>query len=310
MPAPRYAVVLFRTAAFFALLAVIGGALVCATDSGFECGNWPGCTDRTLLPHDPVTELLYRNPWIEMAHRSSAVLAGPLALACAVVGLVRKDLHPLARVLPWVAVAGAGVAGFVGRGIVLGAVYPTWVGAADLLSALACMSSLIVAAVAVERTPAAWRPNRLAFDVWTAVAILAVSHACALWTAVTGSYTRCMGWPVWNMVEGDDPVLTVVRMALTIVALYFIGRAVTALRALPSERALGTTIAALAGVLLVLGVVIGWAHVASLGFLYSSLTAIMFAALVLAASRASLRVRRRGEDGFIPQGDVAEAVRS
>ena len=46
--APRSAVHLFRAAAVFALLANIGGSIVAATHSGFECGNWPGCTADAL----------------------------------------------------------------------------------------------------------------------------------------------------------------------------------------------------------------------------------------------------------------------
>ena len=43
-------ITVFRLAALFTLLAVAMGSVVCATESGFECGNWPGCTDSALLP--------------------------------------------------------------------------------------------------------------------------------------------------------------------------------------------------------------------------------------------------------------------
>ena len=282
---------LFRAASFFALVAVIMGSVVCATDSGFECGNWPGCTDRALLPSDGVVALLYRNPWIEMIHRTSAILAGPLALACAVVALRLRGVHPLVKVLPWVAAAGALVAGYVGRGIVLGAVYPMWVGTADLLSALACMGSLVVATVALERR-SGFRPTQAGKAAWAAVALLVVSHAVALWTAGAGSYTRCMSWPVWTSVPGDNALLAGVRYVLTGAALVAIVVVVRAL--LGRDRALAWTIAGLTGLVLVLGVVIGWAHIASLGFVYSAVTVVLLASLVLAAARESFAVRGAG----------------
>ena len=45
--------------------------------------HWPGCSASALLPSGPVTSFFYQNPWIEMTHRTSAILAGPAALAAA-----------------------------------------------------------------------------------------------------------------------------------------------------------------------------------------------------------------------------------
>ena len=298
---------LFRSASFFALVAVIMGAVVCATDSGFECGNWPGCTDRALLPSDGVTALLYRNPWIEMIHRTSAILAGPLALACAVVALRLRGVHRLVKILPWVAVAGAFVAGYVGRGIVLGVSYPMWVGTADLLSALACMGSLVVATVALERRAVSFRPTPTGRAAWAAVTLLVVSHAVALWTAGAGSYTRCMSWPVWTSVPGDNALLAGVRYALTGAALVAIVAVVRGL--LGRDRALAWTIAGLTGSVLVLGVVIGWAHLASLGFLYSAITVMLLASLVLAAARESFAARAAGGRPVAATEDAVGASR-
>lgn len=278
---------LFVTAAALAFAAVVMGAVVCATDSGFECGNWPGCTDRTLLPHDAITDLLYRNPWIEMIHRTSAILAGPAALACALVSLRLRGVHRSVKVLPWIAVAGAAVAGYVGRGIVLGAVYPTWVGAFDLLSALACMGALIVSAVALQRGSLAFTPNATGRVAWAGVAVLVVSHTLALWTAGSGSYTRCMSWPVWSQVAGDQPVLSGIRIALTLGALAAIGWVVRGSLTHPADRRLAWTLVGLTAALLVLGIIIGWAHVASLGFIYSTLTVALLATLTLVAARES-----------------------
>ena len=48
----------FRLASLLTLLAVMMGSVVCATESGFECGNWPGCSGDALLPSDNVLDTL------------------------------------------------------------------------------------------------------------------------------------------------------------------------------------------------------------------------------------------------------------
>lgn len=295
---------LFRTASVLAFVAVVMGSVVCATDSGFECGNWPGCTDRTLLPGaGDVTALFYKNPWIEMVHRTSAILAGPAALACAIVALHLRGVHPLVKVLPWVSVAGALVAGVVGRGIVLGAVYPTWVGAADLFSALACLGGLIVATVALERGSLRFAPTRAGRYAWVSVAALVGAHLVALWAAGAGSYTRCMSWPVWTLVPGDDATLTLVRSVLYVLAITAIGAA-----ARSSWHRSPRLAAALVGLtigLIVLGLIIGYGHVRILGFAYSTLTVTLLALLVLVAARESLqRLHPRVESASRPRDEA------
>ena len=200
---PRWVTLLFRAAGLFTLFAVVGGSVVAATESGFECGNWPGCFEDALLPHGVINDLLYRNPWIEMIHRTSAVLSGPLALASAVVALRLRGVHPLVKVLPWVTVAGALVAGYVGRAIVLGTVFPTWVGALDLGSALLALVCMTTATIALERTPAQWFGTRTGAYAWGAVGTLFVMHLAGLWAAGPGSFTRVVSWPVWRLLEAD-----------------------------------------------------------------------------------------------------------
>lgn len=41
---------LFQIASLFTVAAVTMGAVVCATDSGFECSTWPGCHPGQALP--------------------------------------------------------------------------------------------------------------------------------------------------------------------------------------------------------------------------------------------------------------------
>lgn len=279
---------LFRTTAAFALAAVIMGSVVCATDSGFECGTWPGCQQGGVLPTSAPEALLYKNPWIEMIHRVSAILAGPLALISALVALRLRGVNRWVKILPWIAVAGALVAGIVGRGIVLGAKFPTWIGAADLLSALATMGCMIAATVLLERTPSVLRASRTGRLAWIAVAVLAVMHTVALWAAGPGSYTRCMSWPVWTMVPDDVPALTVVRLGLGVIALALI--AMIVMRSMArSERTLAILLATLTALVVILGLVIGYGHVMILAALYSTLTVGVLATLILIGARASVR---------------------
>lgn len=225
----------------------------------------------------------------------------------AIVALRLKNVRACVKFLPWLAVVGAVVAGVVGRGIVLGQVFPTWIGAADLLFANACMIALIVATVALERGPGGFSPTRSGIAAWTATGLLLAAHTVALWTAATGSYTRCMSWPVWTAVEGDDPVLTVVRYALYLGAVVAIGLAVRG--TIAHDRTVALTVAGLLVALLVLGPIIGFGQIAWLGFAYSILTVSIIAALVLLAARESLPAHQQDDNPLHPAVDPVGAGR-
>src|SRR5664279_1040016 len=111
---------IFQLATLLTFLAVALGSIVCATESGFECGNWPGCTASDLLPSGPVTSFFYQNPWIEMTHRTSA---------------------------------------------------------------------MVVATVALERTPTRLSPSRAGGLAWISVGLMAAMHLVSLFAAGSGSYT-------------------------------------------------------------------------------------------------------------------------
>lgn len=296
--APRSAVHLFRAVALFALLANIGGSIVAATHSGFECGNWPGCTADALLPGGVVNELLYRNPWIEMAHRTSAILAGPTALASAIVGLRLRQAHPLARILPWFAVVGAFIAGFVGRGLVLGETYPTWVGALDLGAAQVTMASMVVAAIALERTPARWAPTRLALYAWGALGSLFVMHLTSLWAAGPNSYTRVVSWPVWRILDADlhgslaAQWLRFPLAALAVVLIVLVFRQAHA----TGEASVARVVAlALMAVCLASGAIIAVTGTDALGVPFAVSSVCLLFTLLLIAGRASLHTHPRDE---------------
>lgn len=305
--APRSAVHLFRAAALFALLANIGGSVVAATHSGFECGNWPGCTADALLPGGVVNEWLYRNPWIEMTHRTSAVLAGPTALASAIVGLRLRDAHPLVRVLPWFAVVGAFIAGFVGRGLVLGETYPTWVGALDLGAAQTTMASMVVAAIALERTPARWVPTRLARYAWGALGSLLVMHLAGLWAAGPNSYTRVVSWPVWRILDADlhgSLAAQWLRFPLAALAAVLIVLAAREARATGEASTARVVAPALLTVCLASGAIIAATATDALGVPMAVSAVCLLFTLLLIAGRASLHALPQDEAQASPRTEA------
>lgn len=290
MTVPRWVIHLFRAAGLFTFFAVIGGSLVAATESGFECGNWPGCDVDAILPGGVVNEWLYRNPWIEMAHRASAVLSGPLALVSAIVVLRMRGVHLLARVLPWVTVLGALIAGFIGRGIVLGEVYPTWVSALDLGAALAAMVAMAVATITLERTPAQWFPSRAGLIAWGAVGTLYVMHLVSLWAAGPNSFTRVVSWPVWAIVHADATgsfAAQVARFPMLALAVVLIVLAVRESRALGLHRE-GYTALGLAALCLVFGAIIAATGTDALGVPLAMSAVGVFFSMTLLAGRATV----------------------
>lgn len=283
----------FQLATLLTFLAVALGSLVCASESGFECGNWPGCTASALLPSGPVSSFFYKNPWIEMTHRTSAILVGPAALAAAVLALRLKGAVPLVKVLPWVTVAGALVAGYFGRLTVLGVPVPAWGGALDLGSALAAMAAMVVATEALERTRTRPSPSLVSSLAWVSVTVMVAMHLVSLFAAGARSYTRCLSWPVWELLAVD-------RLASGSAQVIRIGLAIAATCAVIATTWYARNQAALCGpavgtgVLLVIVLLFGLAlrvtRSDQLGVPFSVATVVLLWTQVLLAARASLRV--------------------
>lgn len=292
----------FRLATMLALIAVAMGSIVCATESGFECGNWPGCTTSAMLPTGPVSTLFYQNPWIEMVHRISAILVGPLALAAGIMATRLTHVNPLVRVLPWVTVAGAIIAGTFGRMIVLGLPMPVWGGAVDLGAALTAMGAMVVATVALERTPAQWFVSKTGTLAWVSVALLLTMHLVSLFAAGSGSYTRCLSWPVWELIAADrsaGPTLQVVRIALAVAAAAVIVTGVILASRHDKLRRPAAASAVLLGLVLLFGLAIRLTGSDDLGVPFSLATVGLLWTQVLLGSLASLET--------LPQDDRAAA---
>lgn len=89
---------------------------------------------------------------------------------------------------------------------------PTWLGAVDLFFALTAMTAMGVAAVLVgapapgstSRSAALeWHPVRVRRLAAVSVTVLVVMHVTGIFTAGPHSYTRCMGWPIWQLIDSD-----------------------------------------------------------------------------------------------------------
>lgn len=258
-PAPSTAVLaVFRLAALFTFLAVAMGAVVCATGSGASCPTWPGCRPDQIAPQWQLS------PLIEFTHRVVAMSAGPLVLAAAVMSRRLHGPNRWVRILPLVALAGALAAGAFGRLVVVSQL-PTWLGGVDLFSALTAMTGMGVAAVMVG-TPAAdtsarsdvelhrVRVGRLAA---TSLAVLVAMHVTGIFAAGKGSYTRCMGWPIWQQIATDlHPWLQDLRLGLAALgAVLVVATVVMAVRDVRLRR-WGVALGALLAAELVLGQVI------------------------------------------------------
>lgn len=206
----------FRLAALFTFLAVAMGALVCATGSGASCPTWPGCRPGQITPQWQLS------PLIEFTHRVVAMSAGPLVLAAAVMSRRLHGPSAWVRVLPLVALAGALAAGAFGRAAILGGI-PTWMGGIDLLSSLTAMTAMGVAAVmagsaargSAQRSGPGRQPRRVFRLAATGLAVLVAMHVSGIFAAGKGSYTRCLGWPIWQRIDSDlQPWLQNVRLGL------------------------------------------------------------------------------------------------
>src|SRR5512142_148960 len=80
---------LLLAASVLTYLLITMGGIVCVTESGAACPDWPGCFGRAVPP-------LQVNSIIEYTHRFIAALTSPLILAAAVAGWWK------ARAIRWV----------------------------------------------------------------------------------------------------------------------------------------------------------------------------------------------------------------
>ena len=271
----------FIAAAAFAVASVVMGTVVCATESGAACPNWPGCYPDQFAPEVQL------NPMIEFLHRVVAALTGPVVLIAAI--LARKVADPRPRRLAWVGLAGTISAGVFGMLIVKIGI-PWWLGMVDLASALVATVALIVAALLMA-PGATWTPGRTARLAWAAVGTLAVMHLSALAVAGDNAFTRCISWPLGVFETDHRPVLQWLRIGLALVAAVLIILVVADGVRTPRLR-----LPALAsGVLLVLElmlmpVLLGGNDYLTLVTTYAVTAAALFGSVSLLAARVSVAI--------------------
>lgn len=225
MPTPTFRPVtpatrrVFVAAMVFTALSVAMGSLVCATESGMACPTWPGCYPGQVTPNAHV------NPIIEFTHRASAIATGPLILAAVLLSFRRPRGERLVRIMPWVTLVGAAGAAIFGRRVVLYGLPPA-LGMVDLGMSLVAMVAMTTGAVALLRTPYAVRIGRTAGLALAGLVTLIAMHVLGILTAGEGSFTRCMGWPIWRIIDSDQaPGLQWARIVLAVVATGLIGAA-------------------------------------------------------------------------------------
>lgn len=282
----------FTAAAVLTFASIVMGAVVCATQSGASCPNWPGCYGDRFLP-TPGTSL-ETNPLIEFTHRLIAGATGPAVLVAALLGRRLTDRRP--RRLAWVGLAGTLSAGVFGMLIVKIGI-PWWLGMLDLASALVATVAMMLARLLL--TFPGWAPGRTARTAWTALGALAVMHLLALAVGGPDSFTRCLGWPLGVLDADRWPALQWLRLGLAVVTAVLIVVAAAAAHRRPELRASGWLAAGLLGVELALaaGFLAGGGSVV-LRTVYAVVAAALYGAVALLACRASLSPAQR--PSFVP----------
>lgn len=193
-------------AAWFTFGAVALGSAVCATESGLACPTWPGC-----FAHQPTPDGLHSA--IEFTHR--VVAFGSLVFLALAAWRGRRLADPRLRWFPVIALVAAIASGVFGMVIVLFSL-PMLLGLIDVAAALVALCLISWAAV---RLPDPRPANGLARWTWSTVAVVIAMHLLGIAVAGEGSFVRCLGWPVWRIVDSDQhPGLQWVRLGAGAVA--------------------------------------------------------------------------------------------
>jgi cytochrome c oxidase assembly protein subunit 15 len=178
-------------------LVITMGGIVCVTESGLGCPDWPWCYGQIIPP-------MRMDAIIEYMHRLIAALTSPFIIAAAIVGWWKS------RSIRWVSRPPAIAVAFLFAVIVFGAFavlrgLPPVIAAVDLGLALMVLALMLTASVvAFSRHDNPALPDRLSFrssfaklTLWTLVAVFVVLVSGVL-VAHSGSIVRCLGWPLYS----------------------------------------------------------------------------------------------------------------
>ncbi len=185
---------LLLAATIMTYLIITMGGIVCATESGRGCPDWPGCYGR-------IVPLMRIDSVIEYLHRLVAALSSPFILAAAIVGWRQSPNVRWVSRPPAIAVVCLFVVAGLGARAVLRGLSPLWA-AVDLGLALLVLALMVSASVvAFIRHTHPVLPDRLFFNgsfakltLWTSGAIFVVLVSGVVVDA--DSIARCLGWPL------------------------------------------------------------------------------------------------------------------
>ncbi len=210
-------------AVFTTLLIAMGGVL-CVTQSIRNCPDWPGCFGQVLPPAETGAIL-------EVTHRLLAGVSSLLIISSAVVGMVRVPQLRWVSIPPIVAIALLVEVSFFGAQVVLRGLSPGWA-TVDVASALLVVALMVTAAVKASASTrdiaVSNRPRRRMFSGLVLVTVIAVYvvMASGILVAGKGSFTGCLGWPIYNLQQWQLDGLSIgniLRVSLSMVAVAMLG---------------------------------------------------------------------------------------
>lgn len=260
-----------HTATAITTIAVCMGAVVCATESSAACPTWPGCYPGQFAPNFEI------NPLIEFIHRVVSMATAPALL---VAGLLTRP-HPdrRVRVLPWVALIGALAAGVFGMFTILTGL-PVWAGVLDLLCALTAMVVMVLTSVLLVRGEA---EPAVTLPVWAPISLFAMIgalHALGIIVAGPSSFTRCISWPLWFVLDTDNyPALQLLRVVLAVTITVAVAGVAVKARSAISASGLVIIVGAAVGLLAVLIHLQGFTQV--LGATYGVASVLLLASVAV-----------------------------
>lgn len=247
----------FHLAAAFTFVTIALGSMVCATDSSSSCPAWPVCYADRVGPQLQAGWL--ENPAIEFVHRAISFTA--LVLLAYAGWLGRHSHDRRLRVMPWVALVFAIGSAVFGMMIILFTL-PLGLGLIDVGGALVAMTLITIAAEAASGRGAPAGAPRTRALAGGALGVLIVMHLSGIVVAGktsngTGSYTRCLSWPLWQVLELDRyDGLQVMRIGLAVLAAALVVAAVVTGLADPRLRGPAVSLGVLLAVELGLGLLI------------------------------------------------------